>query len=307
MSEGPQTLAGAIEEQARALGNQTFLFFEDREISYAELNRSTNRVASGLAALGVKPGVGVSIMLPNSPEWLFVYFATQKLGAYAVPVNVALKGESLRHVIDHSDSSVLVCHPDYQETLEAISGSLGKLRNTIVEASEVPDGWTPPSDWLALTQVMPDSTENPGVAIDGEAMSMILYTSGTTGAPKGVVNRYRSTNLDGIRALGAMLQPDDVLYTCLPLFHANALLLSTVRALVLGRPLVLSRRFSAAHLTAGGRQGRLVRRPARRRDQRDHCRAGARADPAGGEDRAQQVEGPRHQAARPGRAAASAG
>jgi crotonobetaine/carnitine-CoA ligase len=75
---------------------------------------------------------------------------------------------------------------------------------------------------------------------------MLLYTSGTTGAPKGVVNRYQSSNLEGIRLLGAMLQPDDVLYTCLPLFHANALLLSTVRALVLGYPLALSRRFSAS-------------------------------------------------------------
>ena len=61
----------------------------------AELNRQVNRAANGLAGLGVKPGVGVSIMMPNSPEWLFVYFATQKLGAYAVPVNVGLKGEGL--------------------------------------------------------------------------------------------------------------------------------------------------------------------------------------------------------------------
>ncbi len=246
MSQPPETLAGVLEEQAQALGEQPFLYFEDREISFAELNRLTNRVAAGLAALGVKPGVGVSIMMPNSPEWLLVYFATQKLGACVVPVNVALKGEGLRHVIDHSDSSVLVCHPDYREAIESIAGSLGKLEKIVVDASEAPAGWSVPADWLSLAKLMKTSDENPESQIDGEAMSALMYTSGTTGAPKGVVNRYKATNLEGIRLLGAMLQPDDVLYTCLPLFHANALFLSAVRALVLGRPLVLSRRFSAS-------------------------------------------------------------
>jgi crotonobetaine/carnitine-CoA ligase len=159
-----------------------------RAIRFAELNRLTNRAASGLAALGVKSGVGVSTMLPNTPEWLFVYFATQKLGAYAVPVNVALVGEGLRHVIDHSDSSVLVRHPDHREAIEAIS--LDKLQRVVVDTRDAPEGWAPPPDWLTLAQVMETSEDDPGVVIPGEAISTLMYTSGTTGAPKGVVNRY---------------------------------------------------------------------------------------------------------------------
>jgi len=96
MTDEPTTLAALIEAQAETLGDKPFLRFEDRVISFAVLNRQVNRAANGLAALGVKTGVGVSIMMPNSPEWLFVYFATQKLGAVAVPVNVGLKGEGLR-------------------------------------------------------------------------------------------------------------------------------------------------------------------------------------------------------------------
>ncbi|MFQ5698996.1 MAG: AMP-binding protein [Myxococcota bacterium] len=245
MTNVPETLAGVLEEQARTLGEQTFLYFEDREISFAELNRQTNRVAHGLARLGVKSGVGVAIMMPNSPEWLFVYFATQKLGAYAVPVNGALKGQGLRHVIDHSDSSVLVSHPDYQAAIESVADSLDKLETIVIDDGEASAGWEPPSGWLPLSRLMEASDSDPDVEIDGEAISSLMYTSGTTGAPKGVVYRYKSTNLEGIRLLGAMLQPDEVLYTCLPLFHANALFLSTIRALVLGRPLALSRRFSA--------------------------------------------------------------
>jgi len=246
MSKAPETLSGVLKEQARTLGDKIFLYFEDREISFAEINRLTNRVANGLAGLGVGPGVGVSVMMPNSPEWLLVYFATQKLGAYAVPVNVALKGEGLRHVIDHSDSTVLVSHPDYQDVILDIADSLGKLKQIVVDASEAPADWAAPAGWITLAQLMDASDAEPEAGIDDEAMSALMYTSGTTGAPKGVVNRYKSASLEGIRQLGAMMQPDDVLYTCLPLFHANALFLSSVRALVLGLPLVLTRRFSAS-------------------------------------------------------------
>jgi crotonobetaine/carnitine-CoA ligase len=248
MPEAPTTLAALLEEQAEALGERPFLYFEDRTIGFRELNRQVNRAANGLAALGVGSGVGVSIMLPNAPEWLFVYFATQKLGAYAVPVNVSLKGEGLRHVVDHSDSRILVCHPDYVEAIQAIRDSLPKLREIVVDTRDADSAWSPPAGWRTLDEVMQASDANPGVEIDPRAISGIMYTSGTTGAPKGVVSRYGSTNIAGIRLLGGMLKPDEVLYTCLPLFHANALFLSTVRALALGLPLALSRRFSASRL-----------------------------------------------------------
>ncbi len=242
MADEPTTLGTLIEARAGALGDKPFLYFEERVISFAELNRQVNRAANGLAALGVKAGVGVAIMMPNSPEWLFVYFATQKIGAYAVPVNVALKGEGLRHVLDHSDSSILVCHADYVEAIHAVRGSLPKLRQIIIDTADaaVPEGWQP------LAELMAASDADPEAEIEAEAISTVLYTSGTTGAPKGVVNRYRAINLAGIRQLGGMLQPDEVLYTCLPLFHANALQLTTMRALSMGFPLVLSRRFSAS-------------------------------------------------------------
>ncbi len=246
MTDEPTTLAELIEAQAEALGDKPFLYFQDRVISFAELNRQVNRAANGLAGLGVKHGVGVSIMMPNSPEWLFVYFATQKLGAYAVPVNVGLKGEGLRHVIDHSDSSILVCHPDYVEAIQAICGELPKLQQIVVNATEAPDAWKPPEGWRRLAEVTEASDANPGVEIDEEAISALMYTSGTTGPPKGVVNRYKGMNVAGIRMFGAVLEPGDVLYTCLPLFHANALFLTTVRALAMGLPMALSRRFSAS-------------------------------------------------------------
>jgi crotonobetaine/carnitine-CoA ligase len=83
LEDTPTTLSGLLEAQADALGDKPFLIMGDRTLGFAEFNRQVNRAAHGLAKLGVKRGVGVSIMMANSPEWLFVYFATQKLGAYA--------------------------------------------------------------------------------------------------------------------------------------------------------------------------------------------------------------------------------
>jgi crotonobetaine/carnitine-CoA ligase len=246
MDDAPPTIAALLEEQAEKLGDRPYLHFEDRTIGFDALNRQVNRAANGLAALGVKSGVGVAIMMPNSPEWLFVYFAIQKLGAYAVPVNVALKGEGLRHILGHSDSSILVCHPDYVDTIKTIRDSLPSLREIIVDTTEAPGGWTPPAGWRTLAELMDAPDRNPGVEIDPDALAGLMYTSGTTGAPKGVVGRYRGTSVATLRIFGAVLKPDDVLYTCLPLFHANALFLTTLRSLVMGLPMVLSRRFSAS-------------------------------------------------------------
>jgi len=246
MADEPTTLAALIEAQGKALGEKPFLHFQDRVISFAELDRRVNRAAHWLAGLGVKPGVGVSIMMPNAPEWLFVYFATQRLGAYAVPVNVGLKGEGLRHVVDHSDSSVLVCHPDYVEAIQGISGSLPKLEQIVVDTEEAPEDWKPPEGWQTLAELMQAPDTNPEVKIEEGAISVLLYTSGTTGPPKGVVSRYEAMAARGAPMLGVVLGPGDVLYTCLPLFHANALFLTTVRALAMGLPLALSRRFSAS-------------------------------------------------------------
>ncbi len=246
MSTEPTTLAAVLEAQSAALGEAPFLRFDDRVISFAGLDRSVNRVANGLARLGVAPEVGVAIMMPNSPEWLFAYLATQKLGAYAVPVNVALKGEGLRHVLDHSDAAVAIVHPDFVEPILALRPSLAKLREIVVDATEAPEGFRLPPGWRTLSELMDAPETSPGAEIPMGATSSILYTSGTTGAPKGVVGRYDPATIPGIRMFGAALAPDDVLYTCLPLFHANALSLTSIRSLVCGRQMVLSRRFSAS-------------------------------------------------------------
>ena len=247
MTETPRTIAGVIEAQAERLGDKPYLLFEDRVVSFAELNRQREPGRQRPREAGSRAtGVGVSIMMPNAPEWLFVYFATQKLGAYAVPVNTALKGEGLRHVLDHSDSSVLVCHPEYVEAILDVRGSLPKLKHIVIDTTEAAPATRRLPAGSRFRRSWTRPTENPGVEIEAGALSGLMYTSGTTGAPKGVVQRYRPRPPSSVRGPDAIYEADEVLYTCLPLFHANALFLSAQRALVLGLTLALSRRFSAS-------------------------------------------------------------
>ena len=242
----PDTIGAFIELQAEKLGDKPHILFEDRVVTFADLNREVNRVANALEVLGVEPGVGVAMMMPNSPEFLFVYYAVQKLGAYAVPVNVALKGDGLKYIIDHSDSSRLVYEYLYDEVIEDIRDGLPKLTHVVVNDTEAPADWSPPEGRVRLTEIVSDA---PDSSPDGEVqwgeISGMMYTSGTTGNPKGVVQRHRpATFAPG--GIGPELGPDDVLYCCLPLFHGNALGLSARRALVHGLPMALTRRFSAS-------------------------------------------------------------
>lgn len=103
-----KTLGQLIAEQAQRQGDRTFLHFRDQEYSFREIDLRSNRVANGLRALGVEKGNTVALMLPNSPAFLYTFFGLAKLGAIEVPVNNGLRGNSLLHVLNHSDAKIII-------------------------------------------------------------------------------------------------------------------------------------------------------------------------------------------------------
>lgn len=247
MADERPYLGNVLAERAQRTGNEVFLLFEEQRITYAQLNERVNRVANGLLSLGIKPGDGIAVMMPNRPEWLYVYFATQKIGAYAVPVNTALKGESLTYILNHSEAQVFFLSWELVEPFSAIQGNLSALRHLIVDATEAPQDFSLPDGAIALQSRMDALAEEVTFPIDPEAIAGLMYTSGTTGLPKGVVMRYRGMNLEDFATFARLAyRQDDILYTCLPLFHGNALFLTAVRGLVAGLKVALSRRFSAS-------------------------------------------------------------
>lgn len=238
--------AELLETRAQEKGEQLFLLFGDERISHAELDRRANRVANGLAALGVGPGSGVGIMMGNSPTWLASFFAAQKLGAYVVPINIGLRGEGLAYILDHSESQALVIGADLLDAFTPLQASRPHLRHVIVDESEAPKAKLP-AGAIPIDRLASGSADRPNATATPGSTAILLYTSGTTGLPKAVVVRHGGFNFAGMGMFAQLgYRPGDILYTCLPLFHANALFLTTMQGLFSGYPVALGRRFSAS-------------------------------------------------------------
>jgi crotonobetaine/carnitine-CoA ligase len=162
-----------------------------------------------------------------------------------VPVNVALKGDGLRYILTHSDSSVLVVDDIYLPEVLALGALPGRIDSVLVRRTGVAEALG--SGLIDLDSLWQAPDRLPSHRQEMGAMSMLMYTSGTTGFPKAVVNRVRPGGPQGLRALASLwVKPDDVLFTCLPLFHANALSLTAAPAMVFGIPFGLEKRFSAS-------------------------------------------------------------
>lgn len=233
-----------IEHQAKMVGDKPYILHEDLKISYAEFNRATCRAANGFSNQGAHPGDGVALLMGNCPEYLYLFYGIPRGGFYSVPINVALKGDGLQYILTHSDVEYLVIddtlYPKFAE-LESPVGVIKKVFVRRTTAEPLPDGT------FDLEALLDASPEKPEHQVDKDSIAYLLYTSGTTGFPKGVVYRNRSVNIPGFMALaGIAYQPDDILYTTLPLFHANALTLTAGFAMCRGVPMALEKRFSAS-------------------------------------------------------------
>jgi carnitine-CoA ligase len=241
--------AELLEEKAAKLASQPFLFFGDRVISYRDMDLNANRVANYLRGRGGKPGRGLAIIMKNSPRWLDVFFGQQKLGMYAVPVNVALRGDQLAHVIDNSDASLVVIDHDLLPYYQAAAERLKKIETVIVNSEGAPADFELPEGMQELGEAYGQGSDAsaPTERYDPDDLCVLMYTSGTTGLPKGVVYRYSNTNVKAISIVGRLLtNRSDVAYTCYPLFHANALFLTVTPAMHCEGSVALGERFSAS-------------------------------------------------------------
>lgn len=234
----PCFLRDLIVEQAHKWGDKIFLYFEDEQYSYRNIDQRSNRLANGLIELGVVKGEKVSLMLPNHPDFIFSWFALAKMGSVVVPVNTALKGDGLAYILDHSDSETIIIGHQYWERFERVMPQLTKVKRIIISTADAPSGYRLPANTIPLENVYSSNDALPEVTLAADDMARIMYTSGTTGIPKGVVQFQPITIMP-------KYTPEDIAYTCLPLFHANAMILTTQSAMAAGAAMALGRRFSA--------------------------------------------------------------
>ncbi len=228
-SESNKTVPKLLASRVAAEPGKAFLFSEidGRQWTYAEFDSVVNRTANMLSANGIGKGDVVSLLLPNSAEYVIAYFACWKIGALAGPVNSLLKTEEIEWVVRNSESKLILSEPS------ALAD--GHLGNNV----PIITSW-PPADAGGSGQLG-------DVDIDTDDDAIIIYPSGTTGKPKGCLLTHGNLIANARQIAEWMgFGPDDRLLTVMPLFHMNAVSVTTMTALYAGGSTVVSHKFSSS-------------------------------------------------------------
>jgi len=237
-------LPAVLEEQAATNGGRPFAsFVGGGGLTYRELRDEAAKVAGLLAELGLTPGDRAAIMLPSNADFLRAWAGIGWLGATAVVLNPELTGSFLAHPIRDAAPRVLIIDASLVPVLQAIQEELPHLEHVIVAgggAGELSPGRLDFETWRA-------SRPLDAPVLKASDIACIMYTSGTTGAPKGVLMPHGHCFLFGLGVVENLrITADDHYYVCLPLSHANGLLMQLGAVMITGARATVRGRFSAS-------------------------------------------------------------
>jgi carnitine-CoA ligase len=236
-----QMLASVLRQHATATPRQVFIVTEtaagvSRPVTFAGLDARAARLARFLGSRGIGHGSRVHVHLPNCIEFAEFLFAAAQLGAVLVPTSPDSTPDDLAYVLSHSGATVSVTEP-------ALLPGVLEARDLAPELGEVllvRSGQALPGSLLLESALAAEAGEPLTAQASPDDTAVILYTSGTTGWPKGVEISHASLLFAGeVVAQSLRIRPDDRWLVALPLFHGNALFYSTMSALVTGGSLAL--------------------------------------------------------------------
>lgn len=238
------TLTNALAQAVADTPGKVFFEIDGHRQTYGEFDLSTNRLAHALAEIGVAPGDTVVTILDSSEDVVAIWFAANKLGAIWVPINVAYSGDLLVHQIRESGTRIVICDPVYLDRVVAIAEQLIEVRLILARGQgPYPACAVPirPLDDYRGSKVSPVSAD-----VRPETLTALLFTSGTTGPSKAcMISHNYMLNQGRQQRRLAPQEPNDIAWTCLPMFHLAALIV-VMGALATGGRFAVSRNFSAS-------------------------------------------------------------
>lgn len=245
-----RTLPFAATEKAQKNGGKTFLRFEDTEVSYSDFHKRTNRVANSFQDLGVEKNDKVAILMSNRPEFLYVWMGLAKAGAVEVPIYPDYKGEMLLYRLEYSDAKLLVTEPEFLQTIGLIQRGVTKIKQ-IVLASGVPKENPLDAEKFRIYPfgklLKGSSAEVDRNIMPGDPFALI-FTSGTTGPPKGALLPHAWNFYAAEHKIDAMQTgPDDVIFNCFSMCNPTGLLETTFTAMMADATVAHVKRFSASN------------------------------------------------------------
>ncbi len=226
--------------------------------TYAEMQEISGRVSAGFASLGIGKGDRVAILTPNRPEMLELYFGLARMGVVQVPLNAFIKGEFLRYQLADSEATALVADAPGLEAATPLLAQLPNLKHVVALDSALHsslDAASSPPAGVPFAELRRCGDAAPEVDVTPSDLMSILYTSGTTGLPKGCMlpHGYYFRVAEAV-ATGMEQTADDVLYTALPAFHAMARMMVVAGALSRGSTAVVDEQFHPSTFLARAKE-----------------------------------------------------
>ena len=253
MAVSTYNLASILEATTETYPERDAIVFGETRLSYAQVNGAANQVANLLVERGIEPGDKVALSCPNLPYFTIVYYGILKAGATVVPLNVLLKGREVAYHLGDSDAKAYFC---FQGTPELAIGAEGYAGFGEAEGCEHffmitadPTAASPIEGTETLGQGMGAQAPTfESVATDEDDTAVILYTSGTTGQPKGAELRHRNMRdnaFAGVDLFGADAEKPDTFLCVLPLFHSFGQTVIQNGGFAFGGTVVMLPRFEA--------------------------------------------------------------
>ena len=232
-----------LEKQAAQSGNAAFLVTDTATISFAQAHQISDSLATGLQGLGIGKGDIVALFLGNRPEMVLLTLAINKLGAIWTPINGDYKGQWLLDNLKMARAKALIVDDQYQDRIAEIEDQL-EIDSIVLLGEPNHSQLKNPIEYQQLTTQQATSLDYSNQHYGDNCA--ILWTSGTTGKSKGVLQSYNSWIRPVLKGCSPQYnsQPGDKIYCVLPLFHTAAWITSIYRALIEGIPCIIEPRFS---------------------------------------------------------------
>ena len=236
-----ETVRACVEQHAGASPDRPFLVAPDidRSLSFAGLKTAVDEVGRQLDQLNVRPGAKVAFLLNNGYWTLRLFLGVMASNRIIVPLNAVAGTVQLVHVLGHSDSEIVLVAPEYREKLDEIMAQVPRSIRVIEVGDDAGPDWPVNED--------PVTPVDAGSALPApEDIALLLYTSGSTGLPKGAMISHRAVVNGGRNVTeGHQLTADDRALCVLPVYHINGAMVTVSAPLYSGGSVVMPKRFSA--------------------------------------------------------------
>lgn len=229
-----------LEKNAEKYPDKEAIVFQDRRLTYKELNERVNSLAKGLLDLGIRKGDIVALLLYNCAEFMEITFAVNKVGAIWLPLNWRLVGEELSYILNDAQAKMLISEKAFSEVIEPVKKNVPLVKEYVGIGKDVPEGW---QSYDGIVN------SNLGAVVSHESVEMddlsrLMYTSGTTAHPKGVMLTYGNLYWKNIgHILEFDISPEDKILIVGPLYHVGGLDLPATGVIYAGGSVVILRRF----------------------------------------------------------------